>query len=213
MSDLVRLLEGEAASLIQKSDYDKKLKQTGEDVQRFVRELKKVIAQKKERYEIENYILITPEKESEIYFVEYWLTNGTDANNITEGTRFRATGLPVHNASLFNLLATTGGRQAPLGLDRKNSYRNSLSKQNLLITHDDITDFCKENFGYFFDDIQIRRGLVEMPSGTDFLRTTDLHLQLRKEMENRFDAQQTAALEQLLKENSPATYKYRVFIT
>ena len=212
LAKLIHSLEAEAVSLVCKGDYDKKFKKAGEEVLVLAKEVKKLLSKKQERYEIENYILTTPEKEIEIYFVEYWLTNGPDANGIVAGTRFRTAGLPVDKASLVNLLPTTGGRMSPLSVDKKESYRHSLSKPNVLVTYEDIKAFCQENFGHFLSDIQIRRGLAATPSGTDFVRTTDLHLQLHKEAEKHFDMQQMTVIEQLLKKHSPATYEYRIFV-
>jgi hypothetical protein len=211
MSDLVGLLEGEAVSLIQQSDYEQRLKEAGENVLRFVKDIKKTMSKKTERYEIENYILVSPENEDEIYFVEYWLTNTTDANGIATGTRFRTTGLAIQSASLVNLLPTSGGQKAPFGIEKQNSYRHSLSKQNLLISHQDIEDFCRREFGHFLSNIQVRRGLLSMPSKKDFVRTIDLYLQPSKEMQKYFGREQVEIVEQLLKNNSPATYRYRIF--
>jgi hypothetical protein len=215
--DLVHSLAGEVSSFFKnQKNVENEMKFIAEKVNGLVRQLNKVISEVKDRQEVEHYILIDSEETGrETFFVQYWVTNSTEANHIGKGTNLYAASsdLPVHPASIYTLSATQGGKQAPLARDRNNLYQKSLSQHCLLITNEDIKNFCEEHFHDFFTDISIRKGWIESSNpAIGFIPAIDVYMKSNKETESYFGKQSGNFFEQILTEKSPATYRYRVFI-
>jgi hypothetical protein len=216
LSGLVHSLSGEASAFFKdQNDVKNDLKKIEWKVNGLVRQLNQVIAETRDRYEVENYILIDPEEtDRNTFFVQYWVTHSTDAHVVHAGNYFHPVSqLPVHPASVVNLLPAQGGKQAPLGTEKSSMYKQSLSQHCLLITNEDIKTFCNNHFHDFFTDLEIRRGWMESSRlGVGFIRTIDLYMTLRKGLEKQLEQQDGNYFEQLLRAHSPVTSKYRIFI-
>jgi hypothetical protein len=181
---------------------------------RLINNLKRQQFQSREWSEVVNYLLIDPPKENDIYFTDYWVTNGNDANNIKAGSMFACiSGLPVHPASVYSLSATKGGAYAPLGERKQNLYKNSLAQHDLLVTNEDIADFCLREFKESINKVEVSRGFMKSSDPKPgFVETTDVYLTPVKNMEEFVREKDREYFHRSLKEHSPATFNYRVFI-
>jgi hypothetical protein len=213
LASLINLLDGKIAGFFkEENDVRSDLKMIEAEARELIKQLTQVIADTKERQEVENYICIDTQKE-DVFFVEYWMTNGSGANHIPAGTTLSVDNLQVKPDSVVILSATQGGKPAPLAMDRNSFYKKSLSENKLLVTHEDIKNFCIKNFKAYFSDIQVRKGWMESKNPrTGFVRTTDVYMNPRTELKKQMRGQEANFFEQILKENSPATFNYRVFI-
>jgi hypothetical protein len=214
IASLVDLLNGEISGFFKsKSDTGNDLKSIEDAAREMIKQLRQVSADTKNRQEIENYICIDTAEDG-IFFVKYWMTNGSDANNIPAGTVLFSENIQAKRDSVIILSETYGGKPAPLATEKNNFYRKSLSENKLLVTNEDIKNFCMKNFSDYFNDIQVRKGLMKNKNPkAGFICTTDVYMNHRKELKKHTGGLDTTFFEQVLRENSPATFTYRVFIT
>ncbi|MFV0329220.1 MAG: hypothetical protein ACK5KL_05230 [Dysgonomonas sp.] len=216
LHNAIRKLDSEASSFFRnRKDTKNELKQIRSDVNKVLKDLKETIAGIKDNYEIENYLLIDRDKDTEIYFLEYWLINYKIANGIKAGTVFRSDlGNLILPASLISLIPVTGGRAAAEPNLKYGYYKKSLTNSSLIVTEDDIIRFCKKEYPEVIKSIKIKQGHEEDPDRKNgFLRTTDIYIQptnigvkVQKDMDE-------LSLRELLHKHSPATFRYRIFIT
>jgi hypothetical protein len=210
----IDLLSAEQSSFLgNEFDLKNDLKKTAEKVNELIRHLNQVLSDSMKRYEVENYMLLNQSTEEETYFVEYWTTFASEANGISGGSAFSSENLPVCTDSLITLFPTCSGKEAPLLTDKCSLYKRSLSVNRLLVTNEDIRNFCIGKFSHLFKNIQVRNGFVENEnSETGFIRVTDVYLISRKEMGKYVEQEGVNFFRQILEKNSPATFNYRVFI-
>lgn len=196
-----------------KNDIKSDSKKIQEEVRQLIRGLEKKVAETKDRLEVENYVFVDPDRDTEIYFVDYWITNGVEANEIKAGVFFDMDSkLSILPLSVTTLAPVTGGKNAPQAIAKNSLYKKTLSENSLLITHEDITAFCKDEFHEMISDVKICNGFMKRSeAGRGFVRTTDIYMTPLKGME-RYFRQDTSYFEKKLKEKSPVTCNYRIFI-
>lgn len=189
-----------------------------EDLQTRLAELLKylrhIITAKKEINEQKTYLQIDNVGSEKILFIKYWITNTERGNNIKPGIILNNNSdNPLIQSTLALLSGTTGGRNAPLSDNRKNIYQESLVKNNLLVTIEDIEEFCKEQLGTVLESVKIKKGLITDPYYTDrFMQTIDIHLSINNMFSNILKERDQEIFVQKIKKKSPATYNYRLFI-
>lgn len=212
LSDKIDMLKNEAASFLPTGNNNNNNDLIRERVHKLIQYLTRTIETVKGNCEPTNYLLIHSEKGSQIYFVNYWVTNCEEANFIREGAVFNAVANPSVTTS-FSLTQTVGGRQA-LPKNREHSLlRQSLSEHRSLISVDDIRNFCLTEFAELIRNVEIKSGYMPVGnSRTDFIRTTDVYLIPHHDKAVYIDESTVKHIEQTLNKNSPATYKYRVLI-
>jgi hypothetical protein len=187
------------------------LKKIEGQVNRLIRQLRKRLAEAGDRYEIENYLLLPPpDQEGEVFFVDYWITNSGQANDIRPGSIFSSA---IETFAAYSLTRTAGGRYAPRASGKENLYRESMTGRSLLITDDDIQNFCLREFRGSVSEVKVCGGFME--SGNPrlgFIATTDVYLRPLEGMKGHIEEKDKEYYLQTLKEKSPATFNYRVFI-
>ncbi|KAA1245329.1 type VI secretion system baseplate subunit TssF [Aquimarina sp. RZ0] len=133
--------------------------------------LEKKVSDMQKTSEETNYISVKPYKKKDTLLVEYWVTNGEDANQIKSGNTlniYQGSDLK-QNASVF-LTSTFQGKDNLAMEERLNAYRRALLSRNRIVTKEDVKALCYElcsnkitevkvNKG-FKTDIQITKGLV-----------------------------------------------------
>ncbi|MDR1437285.1 MAG: hypothetical protein LBI65_04110 [Candidatus Symbiothrix sp.] len=205
----ISLLSGEQPSFSWNESGPEK---AGEKLNELIKHLKQALSASSRR-EVENYMLFDRSREDEIYFVEYWTTFASEANGIPAGSIFSTENASLYPQSLISLSPSCSGKDAPLAADKNSLYGKTLSTNRLLVTNEDIRDFCTKKFGTLFRDVRVRNGFVEngdSPAG--FTRVTDVYLIPRQETGKYAEQEGGLFFRQMLEKNSPATFKYRVFI-
>jgi hypothetical protein len=195
------------------NDVNSGLRKISEEAGLLVRDLDKVVSGIKERFEVKNYILPDLESDEEIYFLSYWTTQGAEANDIPPGTFMRVSSeLSLQSASILTLSTVRGGKHAPQSIEKEHAHKKALSQHALLITGEDIVRFCTDRFRDAVSDVKVKKGVMKSDDPrTGFILTTDVYMTLRREMKKY--VKDGNGFEQILKANSPETYRYRVFIS
>jgi hypothetical protein len=213
LGSLLDSLTGEVSAFFNnRNDLKNDLKKIEEEVNGVVKHLSKMIYERKDHYEIENYLHIHQEEVEKTYFVEYWITQDIDAGYVKKESIFRSTnGLPIDRASVLSSVREI--RYAPARTDKNKLQKSALSHYPLLVTSEDIRDFCVRNFSHIIREVMVINGLMEIRnSDAGFIRTTDVYVQPEKGLENYFNTRGKDFFEQMLKENSPASFCIRVYV-
>lgn len=174
--------------------------------------LAKTQSKLKQWNEVENYLLLDTTEEDEVFFVDYWTTNTIHANNISAGTLFvNESELALNVGNTYSLLATQGGAYPPRGNEMQHKFKSAMSNHRLLVTEEDIVQFCKINFQNYISGASVRKGFEEDPK-MGFMDTIDVHLVAIKSQRKVVGEAEKAYFLQTLSLNSPATIRYRVFV-
>jgi hypothetical protein len=215
LTRLTDLLESRSSVKSGNVSRDENMEEALSGVHDLIRHIRKSITRFKEKLEIQNYILIDLPDENDVFFVKYWTTNCEQANKIKQYTVLDCTSpdILLDVSGIYTLTRTTGGRYAPQSVERQNLRLKSLADRPVLVTNEDITAFCKKEYGNRVKDVKISKGIMENSAKKqEFIRTMDITLVPPKEAKHFFVEKEAQVLELLLRKNSPATYNYRVFI-
>lgn len=190
------------------------LKRIESRINRLIKRLSKNITDDKYNYEIKNYLLLDSEKEGEVFFIDYWITNGARANDIKSGTVFQnLSDLALIPSSIYSFNRTVGGKYTPQVSEKYAIYKRSLMSHSLLVTNEDIYDFCMEKFKESVKDVRVSRGFISSNnSELGFIETTDVYLTPIDSMTDYLSEVNGVNYLNALKEKSPATFNYRIFI-
>ncbi|MFV0418271.1 MAG: hypothetical protein ACK5KT_06035 [Dysgonomonas sp.] len=215
LANTIDTLNNEVSSFFKnRNDIKSDLKKIENQVTQLISDLKKKRSELNVWSEVENYLLVNSSKENDIYFIDYWVTNGKDANHIKPGSLFTTiSDLSVKQTSVYSLSATKGGEYAPLGEKKKDLYKQSLTQHKLLVTDKDISEFCLKEFEESISEVKVSGGfMTSSDPRLGFIETTDVYLMLLKHMENLIGEKDSEYFYQALKKNSPSTFNYRIFI-
>jgi len=215
MANIIDVINNEVSSFFtNKNDIKSDSKKIELEVNRLLRQLNKKQSESTDRYEIENYLLVAPDKDKDVYFLDYWVANGEEANSIRPGAIFTSlSDILVNPVSIYSLSHTTGGKFAPQAEKKNNLYKKTLLEHSLIITDEDIQNFCKQEFKESVSEVSVSKGIMKSKNPhLGFIQTTDVYMKPAKGMENHINEKDRGYFLKKLKENSPATYNYRVFI-
>lgn len=193
---------------------DDELREIQSYLSELIKYIRHTIGKKIEKSEPKMYLQIDNADNEKILFIKYWITNTEKANNIKPGIVLNNnSGQPVIPSSLVLLTTTSGGKSSPLSDDRQNIFHKALGKSFLIITNEDISRFCKEEFGTALESVSIKKGLMADPHYTErFIQTTDIHLTMDKNIAGLLKERDRDIFLQKIEKKSPANYNYRVFI-
>lgn len=106
-----------------------------------------------------NYIALKPYKKKENLLIDYWTTNGDEANNIKSGSMLKAySGVGIKQKSTV-LLATTHGGKNDLSMnERLNAYRRTLLSRDRIVSKEDVKAFCYEMYNDKIEHVNITKG-------------------------------------------------------
>ncbi len=111
--------------------------------------------------EIPHYIIVKPEENQEIMFVEYWTTNINLANNIRSGTKLQqSSGVTCKSDSLVLLTATMGGKDKLKSEEELHAFKYSLLTRGRIVTVEDIRSFCFYELGSRLGNVTVKRGFL-----------------------------------------------------
>lgn len=214
--DLIRKMESHAA--IQNERKGQKGEEQDDSmiqVRALIKHIKELVATNKDRLEMLNYISIDNLKKSDVFFVKYWTTNSVRANNIKQYTTLEYADIDVliKSSDIFTLSSTEGGKYAPQITERRNLQLKSFTDRSMLVTNEDIIDYCRKNFSSTIDHVEITKGLMQNPDKKhEFLCTKDIVLTPRKDIDLLLSEYDAEIFRKSLQMNSPATFNYRVII-
>lgn len=163
------------------------------------------------------YVMVKPRENAEYLFIEFFTTNGSEANNIRMGSRLLEYGSVNTKPGSITLLTNTQGGKDRLNIDEKiNLYRSHLLSHNRIVTSEDMKALCHVVFGTELKAAEIRKGVALLPDNqAGYTRTVDFHLTLHKPAASFPPGTLVYLKEELLlqmEEKSGNTFPYRVFI-
>lgn len=215
LANMTSLIDGEAASFF-KRDSESKSEKSGlqTDVSRMLRDLRKASYSELGYEEVKNYLLLEQKHDNEIYFLKYWVTNSNVAGAVKENVSITPdSDLRIKPGSLYLLAPFTGGRQTPSQHEKYNQYKKSLVEHPLLVTADDIRQFCLKEFGEIAGRVEVKQGFeIDENYSGGFKKTTDVYLIRNQQQRKEIDKNYNQHIKQVLQEHSPATFNYRIII-
>jgi hypothetical protein len=189
-----------------------------------LREMNQIIARIEQRLtetniqkETISYIMLRSFPNEETVFIEFWSTDGSQANNLKPGIPLNIySGSDIRKESVRFLTATAGGRDRMDTEDRLNSYRKALLSKDRIVTAEDIKALCFEHFGKNLEKVDVKKGIASgTTADSGFIRTIDLHIQLSKKTGQMGDEELKFLKQDLmvkLEESSMNILPYRIFI-
>lgn len=125
-----------------------------------------------------SYLVVEPINAEENMMASYWVTQGTEANNVRQGTAFVCQNNPdIEQQGAVLLSESFGGREPLQAGERIDVYRYALSSRSRLITQEDIRNFCKAELGNRIKEVKFSKGLELSPHPKQgYIRTLEIHI-------------------------------------
>jgi hypothetical protein len=113
-------------------------------------------------------------------YINYWGTQGQDANNVKSGSPLFLLQNVELNSNNFGLLTNTTGGRKPLTESQKVlAYKAALLSKEKLVTKEDIISFCRMRTGLEEGRFAIEKGYdLSVLSNKSFTKTIDVKIQL-----------------------------------
>lgn len=186
------------------------------EIHKLINHIKYLIIKSKEKLDIQYYISIDCLKKSDVFFIKYRTTNCELANNIKQHTIFYCTDtdISLNPLSLFTLSATDGGKSIPSVANIQNLQIKALTTQSILVTNNDIIEYCNKSFGSIISQVEVTKGVMENPNNKqEFLCTKDVLLTPNNDNELQLKDSDIDFFLKNLKANSPETFNYRIIVS
>jgi len=124
------------------------------------------------------YVMIKPRNPGESIFVEYWTTNGVQANNIRMGGKLsQYEGSDLQGSSLMFMTSTIGGRDRLQGNEVLNAYKSALMTRGRIVTIEDIKSTCIFELGERAAHIEVKKGVaIGSMTKEGLMRTIDIYV-------------------------------------
>lgn len=212
---LTRITKEASSFMSGEADEKNDMEEIQEDISLLLKGLRRLVLNSKDRYEVKNYILLSPQiNDKNLYFVNYWVTINNIPENMIQGLAMRVeSGLQLDPGSIVLMSSVKKGKGAPGQSEKYKIYSKTITNSRILVTNDDIKAYCMSEFGDSISEVKIQKGLIESEdSSIGFIRTTDVYLKPRRGLNNYMGQRDEAYFCELLRKNSPFTFRYRVFI-
>lgn len=214
LSNLIDLLRDEsvAFSMLGK-DY---LLQAIDEMRTKISSMEQKLKEINRNKEINSYLIIDSDGQSESIFVEYWTTNCELANGIKAGTTFKPDlNLFVEHPGCVSMTTSVGGQYIPKSVNKLDMYKYVLTSRDRIFTTEDIINYCNAEFGNYFSAIEVKKGIrISDKPKEGLIRTIDVHATMKTELNQFSESRQRigARLLKQLQERSPDAFNYRIFI-
>jgi hypothetical protein len=113
-------------------------------------------------------------------FIKYWTTDGAAGNNVRSSATLRPyNNMDVESDSIRLLTATQGGRNKLSDSDKVLAYKTALLNKEKLVTHEDVTVFCRLRLAIQAAQVSIRKGYtVAANTVQGFTKTMEVRVEL-----------------------------------
>jgi polyhydroxyalkanoate synthesis regulator phasin len=212
LSNLIDVLREEGASfaMIGKGFVDELVSRINEQTVTIENKLTEIKTAK----DITSYMIIDANEIGEIVYLDYWVTNCEMANDIKTGVYFSPYNETYVNPDTsMSLTQSRGGRR--LQANSLDIYKYILTSRDRIYTDEDIINFCFAQFGDVIISAKVKKGVQVSPRPKEgLIRSIDVYLELKNQITHLSSNEGIKdKLLNLLKDKSPETYNYRVFIT
>jgi len=213
ISNLIDILreEGASFSMIGRGFVDELVAKINEQLVSIEKKMREINVTK----DITSYMIIDADDIGDSVYIDYWLTNCERANDIKTGAGlFPFTDTPIEPTSVMSLTQSYGGRR----LQTKNSlelYKYILTSRDRIYTDEDIVNCCLAHFGDLLTGAVVKKGVQVSPRPKEgLIRCMDVYITLRNHLVTLSSGREIKdKVENLLKEKSPDSYNYRIFIS
>ncbi|MCD4696033.1 MAG: hypothetical protein K8S16_07305 [Bacteroidales bacterium] len=108
------------------------------------------------------YIMLktSPENENEHVQVNYWLTNGSLANDIDKEENLRYDSAELMKGKVLLMTTTAGGMDRKRNEELTNDFRYALLTRDRIVTKGDIKALCYKIFDGLVEDIEVKEGIT-----------------------------------------------------
>ena len=154
---LIELLKDESASF---SFFGNDFLQSNiDELNQNISLLEKKVLDMRNSSEETNYISVKPYKKKDTLLIDYWITNGEDANQIKSGNTLHIyQGSDLEQKGSMFLTSTFQGKNN-LGMkERLNAYRRALLSRNRIVTKEDIRALCYELCSTKIESVEVAKG-------------------------------------------------------
>lgn len=157
LSHLIELMKDESASF---SFFGNDFLQSNiGELNQNISMLEKKVADMKKSSEETNYISIKPYKKKDTLLVEYWTTNGEEANQIKSGNALSIyQGSDLKQKGSMLLTSTFQGKDNLEMVERLDAYRRALLSRNRIVTKEDVKALCYELCSNKVTEVKVRKG-------------------------------------------------------
>ncbi len=165
-----------------------------------------------------HYLMLRPKKNGETVTIDYWVTNGEDANNIKAGTAITTAGHALVNSKKsLTLTNFTGGKNGVTESEKKAILRQQLISGGKIISAQDVKLLCYQLYGSKLKKVEVHKAVqVGSSAAEGFKRTIDVVLtysdQVTEAMQTEMD-NLCRELEFILQLNATLVYPCRVVIS
>ncbi|MDY8138344.1 type VI secretion system baseplate subunit TssF [Aquimarina sp. 2201CG5-10] len=106
-----------------------------------------------------NYISVKPYKKKDTLLVEYWTTNGEEANQIKSGNSLNIyQGSDLKQKGSMFLTSTFQGKNNLSMDERLHAYRRALLSRNRIVTKEDVKALCYELCSNKVEEVKVNKG-------------------------------------------------------
>ncbi|MEP7142958.1 MAG: hypothetical protein ABI707_08810, partial [Ferruginibacter sp.] len=164
-----------------------------------------------------NYLMLRPKNNGEIVTIDFWITNGEDANQVKSGALLAASHQSLVNSKkLFTITAFSGGRNRVSVSEKKDLLKQQLISGGKIVSAEDVELLCFQLFGDRLKKVEIQKSVRVSPkAGDGFERSIDVLItysnKVNESMKNETD-NLCRELAFLLKTNASPVYPYRIII-
>lgn len=166
--------------------------------------------------ELQNYVIVNSKNESDLMFMNVWLTYAELANGISIGTtlQLKQNTYRSHESIVF-LTNTVGGRARLNRAESVQAFKYGITTADRVVSKNDIINFIRYELGIKVLRVELRNGVVMDDSvHKGFYKTIDIYIEpnathgLREEEWNELSNQTLTKL----KSRSIMEYNYRILL-
>jgi hypothetical protein len=107
------------------------------------------------------YLFVKPKKAGESITIDYWTSNGTDANGFRPGSKLHLySGASFYPDQIQLLTMTTGGRGELAQDEMVEAYRFALLSQERIVSAEDIKAACRYILGSKVKEVEVKQGFT-----------------------------------------------------
>ena len=108
------------------------------------------------RKDIATYLMIEPQKNHENIYIEYWITQGTHANAIKQGTSLiQYQNSELKSGAIYTVRNTSNSKESLAPNEAINSFKASLLSRNRIVTEQDFVYACFADLGYLIEHVKV----------------------------------------------------------
>lgn len=169
----------------------------------------------KDKKEEFHYLMLRPKRNGEMVSVDYWITNGADANVIKAGMALNAgSQTAVNTKKCFTLTGFSGGKNGVTESEKKIVLRQQINSGGKIVSAEDVKLQCMMLFGDKLRSVEVQKTVqVSSKPGEGFTRTIDVNLQLSNKVNDLMKPEidnLCRELEFILQANASPVYPFRV---